>query len=95
MIRVAERFQRRHDRPGSGLVEAYTGGTNIAEDAFALGAHVYIDTHREDAAAKLQGMGSAQTMVSTIGDATAMSALIALIAPRSWTIDSINEPEPI
>lgn len=57
-------------------------GADIAEAALALGAHIYIDTTQEDTAAKLQSMGGAQAIVTTIGDAPATSALMAGLAPQ-------------
>ena len=57
-------------------------GRDIAEDAMALGAHLYIDTNQEDAAAKLQSMGGAQAIVTTIGHAGAVSAVMRGLAPQ-------------
>lgn len=78
-------------------VVAIGRGTDIAEDAFALGAHVYIDTRREDVAARLQAMGGAQAIVSTIGDVTAMSALMPALAPqgRLVVLGAGKDPLPV
>jgi len=63
-------------------VVAIGRGGDIAADALALGAHVYIDNRAEDAAARLKSMGGAQAIVSMIGDAGAVSALLAGLAPE-------------
>lgn len=62
-------------------VAAVGRGQDIAEDALKLGAHVYLDTAREDAADKLKSMGGAKVIIATIGHAETVSALIAGLAP--------------
>jgi alcohol dehydrogenase len=57
-------------------------GAHIAEDALALGAHLYIDSDREDAAGRLKRMGGARAIVTTIGDAGAVSTLMPGLAPQ-------------
>jgi len=57
-------------------------GRTLPKNALALGAHHYIDTNEEDAAEKLKGMGGAQAVVTTIGHAATVSALMAGLAPR-------------
>ncbi|AFT90197.1 alcohol dehydrogenase [Paraburkholderia phenoliruptrix] len=61
-------------------------GTDIADDALALGAHVYIDTNQEDAAARLQAMGGAKAIVTTIGNTAVVSALLRGLAPQGRLI---------
>jgi alcohol dehydrogenase len=63
-------------------VVALGRGDDIAETALALGAHVYVDTAREDAAARLRSMGGAQAIVTTIGHSATVSALMPGLAPR-------------
>ncbi len=63
-------------------VAAVGRGADKAEDALQLGAHVYIDSRAEDAAATLQSMGGASAIITTIGNAEAVSALTAGLAPR-------------
>ncbi|RUV30963.1 alcohol dehydrogenase [Mesorhizobium sp. M5C.F.Ca.IN.020.32.2.1] len=63
-------------------VAAVGRGQNIAEDALKLGAHFYIDSTAEDAAARLKSMGWAQAIVTTVGNAEAVSALMPGLAPR-------------
>lgn len=57
-------------------------GSDIAEDALALGAHIYIDNDAEDAAAKLKAMGGAQAVVTMIDHADTVSALLGGLAPE-------------
>lgn len=63
-------------------VVAVGRGDDIAGDALSLGAHVYIDTHQEDAAAKLQSMGGAQAILTTISHAETLSSLMGGLAPQ-------------
>lgn len=63
-------------------VAAIGRGQDIAEEALTLGAHLYIDTRSEDAAARLKSIGGATAIVTTIGDAAAVSALMSGLAPR-------------
>lgn len=61
-------------------------GQDIGQDAFDLGAHVYIDTSRESLADALGAMGGAQAILSTIGDAATVSAAMAGLAPRGTMV---------
>ncbi|MBV6303904.1 alcohol dehydrogenase [Candidimonas humi] len=63
-------------------VVAIGRGDDIAADAMALGAHVYIDTDKEDAATALQAMGGAQAILATIGQSAAVSVLMNGLAPQ-------------
>lgn len=54
----------------------------IADEARTLGAHLFINTRGEDAAAKLKSMGGANAIISTIRDTEAVSALLPGLAPR-------------
>mgnify|MGYP003575435770 CR=1 FL=1 len=63
-------------------VAAVGRGRDIAEDARSLGAHVYIDTDREDAAESLQRMGGAMAIIATIGDPAAVAAAMAGLSPQ-------------
>jgi len=56
-------------------------GSDIKEDAMALGAHRYIDTMAEHAVPVLQQLGGAQAIVSTISHAETVSSLISGLAP--------------
>ncbi|MDZ5460742.1 alcohol dehydrogenase [Azohydromonas lata] len=71
--------------------------SDIAEDALTLGAHVYIDTSQEDAAAKLKSMGGAQAIVTTIGHSGTVSALMGGLAPqgRLVLLGAGKDPLPV
>lgn len=62
-------------------VVAIGRGQDIAADATALGAHRYIDTEAEDAAAALRAMGGAAAILSTVGDMGVVAALAQGLAP--------------
>lgn len=57
-------------------------GQDDAADAARLGAHVYVDARHEDVAERLQELGGAQTILTTIRDAAAASAVVAGLAPQ-------------
>lgn len=63
-------------------VVAVGRGQEIAEDALKLGAHVYIDTYFEDTGDRLKSMGGAQAIITTIGNAEAVTTLMPGLAPR-------------
>jgi len=63
-------------------VVAVGRGADIAEDARRLGAHVYVDSRAEDAVAKLQAMGGAQVILTTITDSASVSALMPALGPQ-------------
>lgn len=67
-------------------VAAVGRGKDIAKEALTLGAHIYIDTHHEDAARKLQSMGGAQVIMTTVTDSAAVSALMPGLAPQGKLI---------
>lgn len=78
-------------------VVAIGRGSNIVADALALGAHLYIDSNAEDAAARLKLLGGAQAISSTIGHSGAVSALIDGLAPqgRLVMLGAGKEPPPV
>ncbi|HYF89534.1 zinc-binding dehydrogenase [Azospirillum sp.] len=57
-------------------------GQDIAADALTLGAHRYVDTEREDAAAVLTGLGGAAALLSTVGDMGVVAAVMPGLAPE-------------
>jgi alcohol dehydrogenase len=63
-------------------VVAIGRGSDVAADALALGAHVYIDNREEDATARLKSMGGAQAIVTMIDHAETVSALLGGLAPE-------------
>ena len=62
-------------------VVAIGRGGEIAQDALELGAHVYVDSLAEDAAAVLQAHGGAQAIITTVASAAAVTALMDGLAP--------------
>jgi alcohol dehydrogenase len=67
-------------------VVAVGRGEDIATDALELGAHVYIDNNRENAGERLKGMGGAKAIITTIGNAEAVSSLMAGLAPQGCLV---------
>ncbi|WP_027797029.1 alcohol dehydrogenase [Paraburkholderia acidipaludis] len=67
-------------------VVAIGRGSEIADDAKALGAHVYIDNSEEDAVARLIGMGGARAIVTTVGHANTVSQVLGGLAPQGRLI---------
>lgn len=67
-------------------VVAIGRGQDIACEALDLGAHLYIDTAREDAAAALSAIGGAAAILSTIGAAEAIAAVLPALAPEGWLV---------
>lgn len=63
-------------------VVAIGRGQGIAADALKLGAHVYIDTQSDDAGNRLKSLGGAQAIITTIGNAEAVAALMPGLTPR-------------
>ncbi|RQT95199.1 alcohol dehydrogenase [Burkholderia cenocepacia] len=63
-------------------VVAIGRGSDIAVDAVALGAHVYIDSRAEDATARLRQLGGARAIVSTVAHGDTVSGLLAGLAPQ-------------
>lgn len=62
-------------------VVALGRGQDIAVDAGQLGAHRYVDTDQENAAEVLDGVGGAAAILTTIGDAGVIAALLPGLAP--------------
>lgn len=78
-------------------VVAVGRGQDIAEEAMKLGAHFYIDTRSEDAAAKLKAMGGAKAIVTTVGNAETVSSLMSGLAPcgRLVLLGAGKDPLPV
>lgn len=57
-------------------------GDDIQRDVLALGAHVYVDTEKSDAALALKSMGGAHAIVTTIPNASVASALLPGLVPQ-------------
>ncbi|WP_369809537.1 alcohol dehydrogenase [Agrobacterium burrii] len=78
-------------------VVAVGRGPDKAEDALTLGAHIYIDSKAEDAAAQLKSMGGAKAIITTIGNAEAVSSLMPGLAPhgRLVLLGAGKDPLPV
>lgn len=78
-------------------VVALGRGDDIAETVLALGAHVYVDTAREDAAVRLRSMGGAQAIVTTVGHSATVSALMPGLVPqgRLVVLGAGKDPLPV
>ena len=78
-------------------VVAIGRGQDIAEDALALGAHIYIDTHQEDAASALKRLGGAMAIITMISDPAAITASLAGLAPqgRLVVLGARKDPLPV
>jgi alcohol dehydrogenase len=78
-------------------VVAVGRGAGIAEDAKALGAHIYIDNDKEDAAARLMSMGGARAIVTTVSHADTVSKLSGGLAPqgRLVLLGAGKDPLPV
>ena len=68
---------------------------DIAADVLQLGAHVYIDTATQDAAQMLTEIGGAQAIISTIGKAPVVSAVLAGLAPRGRLVQLGGGKDPL
>lgn len=76
-------------------VVAIGRGRDIEADALRLGAHVYVDARQEDPATRLQAMGGAQAIVTTIRDSAAASAIIPGLAPEGTLVVLGTAKEPL
>ncbi|OZI71461.1 zinc-binding dehydrogenase [Bordetella genomosp. 12] len=78
-------------------VVALGRGQDIAQDALTLGAHVYIDTHQEDAAAALLRLGGAAALITTVADMAAISAALPGLAAggRLVLLGAGKDPLPV
>ncbi|OBY85898.1 alcohol dehydrogenase [Delftia sp. JD2] len=63
-------------------VVAVGRGDDIADDVKRLGAHAYIDTHKEDPVQRLQEMGGAQLILTTLTHSAEASKLVGALAPQ-------------
>ena len=76
-------------------VVAIGRGSDIAADALALGAQVYIDSRAEDAVARLKAMGGAQAIVTMIDHADTVSALLGGLAPEGRLVVLSSGKSPL
>lgn len=78
-------------------VVAVGRGADIADEALALGAHLYIDSQQTDAASTLQRMGGVHAIVTTVGHADSVAALMPGLAPqgRLVLLGAGKDPLPV
>ncbi|HKB53236.1 MAG TPA: zinc-binding dehydrogenase, partial [Ramlibacter sp.] len=76
-------------------VAAVGRGADIAQDALALGAHVYIDADHENPTARLQAMGGAQAVVATVAKPEAVSGLLKALAPQGRLVVLAAGKDPL
>ena len=76
-------------------VVAIGRGTDIAFDAIELGAHIYIDTDQDDAAARLQSMGGAVAMITTVGSGALVSSMAPGLAPAGCMVVLAPGKDPL
>lgn len=78
-------------------VVAVGRGADIADDALALGAHFYVDSRKEDPVARLQSLGGAKAVITTIGDVQAVSTIAGALAPqgRLVLLGAGKDPLPV
>lgn len=74
---------------------AIARGRDKATLATQLGAHVYIDSDAEDAAASLQRLGGAQVILATASSSRSMGPLVAGLTTRGRLIVVGVSSEPI
>ena len=78
-------------------VVAIGRGQDIAADALALGAHLYVDTEQEDAAQALQALGGAKAILSAPVHAAPVAALLPGLAAegRMILLGVARDPLPV
>jgi alcohol dehydrogenase len=76
-------------------VAAIGRGRDVAQDALALGAHVYIDTKSENAAEKLSNLGGAKAIIATIAHADTVSPLFGGLAPEGRLVMLGTSKDPL
>ena len=63
-------------------VVAVGRGQDIVQDVLTLGAHVYVDTTRQDIANELKNLGGAAAVVTTISNPSVVANALAGLAPQ-------------
>lgn len=78
-------------------VVAVGRGSDIASDALALGAHLYIDGDAEDAVTRLTALGGAQAIITTVSHGATVAALMRALAPsgRLVVLGAGMDPLPV
>jgi alcohol dehydrogenase len=76
-------------------VAAVGRGQDIAKDALALGAHIYIDTKLENAAERLSAIGGAKAIIATIAHSDTVSPLFGGLAPEGRLVMLGTSKDPL
>ena len=76
-------------------VVAIGRGADIAAETIELGAHVYIDTDQSDAVARLQDMGGAVAMITTVGSGALVSSMASGLAPGGCMVVLATGKDPL
>ncbi len=74
---------------------AISRGSEKKSLALQLGAHLYIDTEREDPAAVLKSLGGAKVILATAPSGDAISAVFGGLAPGGELITVAGSGEPL
>lgn len=70
-------------------------GQDIKADALKLGAHIYIDSNTEDASAILLKEGGVKVLISTTGNAEAISSLLPAVVPQGRVLQLGAGKDPL
>jgi alcohol dehydrogenase len=70
-------------------------GQDIAQNALALGAHVYIDTNSENAVERLNAMGGAKAIIATVAHTDLVSPLVGGLAPEGRLVMLGTSKDPL
>ncbi|WP_283011958.1 alcohol dehydrogenase catalytic domain-containing protein (plasmid) [Cronobacter turicensis] len=78
-------------------VVAVGRGEDITQEVSALGAHVYIDTHKKDAVTEIKALGGADVILTTLTDSEAVAPLVGALSPRGqlMVVGVGREPLPL
>lgn len=78
-------------------VAAIGRGNDIELLAMELGAHIYIDSEKEDASERLLAMGGASAILSTTANSSAIATLNSALAPkgRLMLLGFSHDPLPV
>lgn len=76
-------------------VVAIGRGADIAQDALALGAHVYLDNDIENSALRLSEMGGAKALITTIDSSSTIVPLLEALSPEGSLVLLNPAKEPL
>ena len=88
-------FRSQYARKAGFRVAAISRGEEKRELAMALGAHIYIDSEKEDVAQTLQAYGGAKVIIATAPSPKAISPLIGGLGRDGELIIAAVSDEPL